>query len=403
MAAEETLDVVAVFGPEHGFRGDKQAETGDEIVYIDKATRLPVFSAYNMDETQITKVMVDLNITAVVVDMQDVGVRLYTFIWTLYDTMKAAADKSLNEQVSFIILDRPNPLGGELVDGPLLNMTCCSSGYGRFPITHIHGLTIAELASLFNSAIGLPSTNIIVVPMLRWLREMRWGDTGLLWVPPSPNVPTPNTAIAYGATVFLEATTVAEGRGTTTPFELFGAPFLNAERLASRLNRDFYCSSPLAGLQGQHMQPQSTRSRFEGGESRNRNVFRAAYFQPTFSKYNGTTVPGAQWFDSSSRCAQDTVSLPTTSIPHSKFGAMSTFAEGTAILIATKDLSLPADSFQWDGSWFGHPGTQLIDQYAGTPLYRELIDSGESWQRVVEVFAHDVWEFQVVRKSVLLY
>jgi uncharacterized protein YbbC (DUF1343 family) len=198
MAAEQFLDVVAVFGPEHGFRGEKQAETGDEIMYIDEATQLPVFSAYNMDPPEITQVLIDMNITMVLVDMQDVGVRLYTFIWTMYDVMTAAASPTLNSAVSFVITDRPNPLGGLLVDGPLLNMSCCASGYGLYPITHIHGLTIAELALLFNKAVHLPAANIITIPMRNWRRHMTWTETGLPWIPPSPNVPTPHTAVAYG-------------------------------------------------------------------------------------------------------------------------------------------------------------------------------------------------------------
>lgn len=229
MAKEESLDVVAVFGPEHGFRGEKQAETGDEAMYIDEATGLPVFSAYNMSPEEMAKVMIDLNVTAVLVDMQDVGVRLYTFVWTMYNVMTAVSlDTSLRENTVIVITDRPNPIDGVTVDGPLIDMSCCASGYGLFPITHIHGLTIAELAVLFNSAINLPPRNILPVLMKRWRRSYTWADTGLLWIPPSPNIPTPHTALAYGVTVFLEATTISEGRGTTTPFQLFGAPFLNA-------------------------------------------------------------------------------------------------------------------------------------------------------------------------------
>jgi uncharacterized protein YbbC (DUF1343 family) len=237
LAIENSVNLIAIFGPEHGFRGEKQAETGDELMYIDEQTQLPVYSAYNMNPKQISHVIEMMNITAILVDMQDVGVRLYTFIWTMYDVMTAASmtmtttpGAEAAHKVSIIICDRPNPLGGLLVNGPMLNMSCCRSGYGKYPIPHIHGLTIAELASLFNTSpeINLPAENIIPIPMKNWNRQMLWKDTGLVWVPPSPNIPTPDTAIAYGATVFLEATTVSEGRGTTTPFEVFGAPFLNA-------------------------------------------------------------------------------------------------------------------------------------------------------------------------------
>lgn len=245
MAADARLNVVAVLSPEHGFRGDKQAETGDPLFYIDKPTGLPVFSAYNMTTEQLTKVLVDMNIEAVLVDMQDVGVRLYTFVWTMYEVMQAVSTVHQQNDTSVlrvVITDRPNPLGGELVDGPLVNMSCCASGYGRLPIPFLHGMTIAELGLLFNDALHIPSDFVIVVKMLNWDRHMSWvvskdaSFTYPPWIPPSPNLPTVMSAHTYGAIVFLEATTAAEGRGTTTPFTMFGAPFLDAE-----VNH-FYCS-----------------------------------------------------------------------------------------------------------------------------------------------------------------
>ena len=230
ISSNKSINLIGIFSPEHGFRGDKQAEIGDQLIYIDKLTKLPVFSAYNMNIQQISKVIEELNITMIVVDMQDVGVRLYTFIWTMYHIMIAISTSSLYNKVTFVICDRPNPLGGLLVSGPMLNISCCKSGYGEYPIPHIHGLTIAELALLFNQSpeINLSIENIIPIQMKGWKRNMKWKDTKLSWIPPSPNIPTPNTALLYGATVFLEATTISEGRGTTTPFEIFGAPFLNA-------------------------------------------------------------------------------------------------------------------------------------------------------------------------------
>ena len=212
---------MAVFSPEHGFRGEKQAESGDPIVYRDEVTGLPVFSAYNMTPSELSHVLTRMNITMVVVDMQDVGVRLYTFIWTMYNMMEAAT----SADVTVLVTDRPNPLGN-IIDGPLLNTSCCISGYGRFAIPHMHGMTIAELASLFASTLH---TSLITVTMLHYHRTMSWDATELPWTPPSPNIPTVSSAIAYAASVFLEATTVSEGRGTTTPFEYFGAPFLNAQ------------------------------------------------------------------------------------------------------------------------------------------------------------------------------
>lgn len=238
MNADPRTNVVAVFSPEHGFRGDKQAETGDPLFYIDQPTGLPVFSAYNMTAKQMSAVMKELNIEAVLIDMQDVGVRLYTFVWTMYAIMEGAsmlhhADAATKPKI--VITDRPNPLGGELVDGPLINMTCCRSGYGRLPIPFLHGMTIGELGLLFNGVFNIPRDYVEVVKMTHWDRAMVWTtlaqSSGVFppWIPPSPNLPTVASAHAYGASVFLEATTAAEGRGTTTPFTLFGAPFLDAE------------------------------------------------------------------------------------------------------------------------------------------------------------------------------
>ena len=153
------------------------------------------------------------------------GVRLYTFIWTMYNMISASTISSTR----VMIADRPNPLGGNTVEGPLLNSTCCSSGYGLFPITHIHGMTIGELALLFNSLFNVQMT---VIQTKNWRRNMIWAEEGLglentlisrsgvasnvsypPWIPPSPNIPTTRTALAYGATCFLEATTASEGRG----------------------------------------------------------------------------------------------------------------------------------------------------------------------------------------------
>ena len=231
--------LLTVLSPEHGFRGDHQAEHGDRQ-YVDPSTGLPVWPAYSLPVANITAVLHDLKVGRVVVDMQDAGVRLYTFIWTMYKVMAAASAMGAR----LVVLDRPNPLGGDdgAVAGPQLNMSCCASGYGMAPITHQHGLTIGELATLFAEQLN---TSVDVVKMQGWHRAMRWRDTGLNWIPPSPNLPFPASANAYPATVFLEATTAAEGRGTTTPFTLFGAPWLSAYALAQRLNTGANSSAAL--------------------------------------------------------------------------------------------------------------------------------------------------------------
>eukprot|EP01032_Pedospumella_encystans_P025769 gene25769-29113_t len=381
MSQDERLQVVAVFSPEHGFRGDKQAETGDPLFYIDKPTGLPVFSAYNMTAEQMSKVLQDMNIEAVLIDMQDVGVRLYTFVWTMYALMEGASllhhsTLSAGPKPIVVITDRPNPLGGELVDGPLVNMSCCASGYGRLPIPFLHGMTIGELGLLFNSVFKIPTDDVIVVKMLHWERHMTWtsfqeaNSVFPPWIPPSPNLPTVMSAHAYGATVFLEATTVAEGRGTTTPFTLFGAPFLDAEDLAARLNKDFHCAqssssaSRTASAQRKQVRSAATAPSSSSSSSKKSaagSCYRAAYFQPTWSKYNHTVVPGVQWFPWRSVQA---ATLLTSNLPSTNNTASaSPFVQGVQILCAMRDLSVPADAFQWDGSWFGHDGTELIDFY----------------------------------------
>jgi uncharacterized protein YbbC (DUF1343 family) len=169
--------LLAVLSPEHGFRGDHQAEHGDDHEYIDPFTKLPVWPAYSMPRENISSVLETLQIERVVVDMQDAGVRLYSFVWTMYKVMATAAAAG----AKLVVLDRPNPLGGDesAVAGPLLNLSCCASGYGMAPITHQHGMTIGELAMLFAATLNC---SVEVVKMRGWDRTMRWRDTGLVWV-----------------------------------------------------------------------------------------------------------------------------------------------------------------------------------------------------------------------------
>ena len=345
LRAAANASLVTVLSPEHGFRGDHQAERGDRQ-YVDNSTGLTVWPAYSLPIPNITDVLRREAIERVVVDMQDVGVRLYTFVWTMHKVMAAAAAAGAR----LVVLDRPNPLGGEdsVVAGPLLNSSCCASGYGMEAVTHQHGLTIGELATLFAARLNC---TVDVVRMRGWRRSMRWRDTGLPWILPSPNLPTPTSVDAYPATVFLEATTVAEGRGTSTPFTLFGAPWLDAHALVRRLTSNGTAAP-----------------------------FRAAWFTPVWSKYNGTDCEGAAW------------------VRDVRGG----FAAGVEILSAVRALA-PPGRFRWDGSWFGHPGSILVDEYAGTPRLRELLEAGTPWQQVVAEFAADEAAFRDARRPFLLY
>ena len=356
LTSDRRFDTVALLGPEHGFRGERQAETGDPDVYIDDATGLPVYSAYRFNVTQIADVLASHRVSTVVVDMQDVGVRLYTFVWTLHKVMAAAAEQG---GVGVVICDRPNPLGGVRIEGPLLD-PAFASGYGLERVPHVHGMTIGELATLFQSRIA-PGGGLTVIRHVGWQRNQTWESTGLAWVPPSPNLPTLDTAMAYPSTVFLEATTVAEGRGTTTPFLIFGAPFLSASALATTLNALFRCTT--------------------------RACFRAAFFEPTFSKFNGTVVNATQWL------------LQRTPMTGKRDGVWA----ASAILQTVQALASPSSTFRFDGSAFGHPGAILFDWYAGTSRYRELIMSGASADAIADAFAPDVAAFAADRLPFLLY
>lgn len=256
LAGLHDVDLVAVFGPEHGFRGTAQAG-GSEGFFVDEKTGLPVYDTHGRSGQQLADIFEQSGVDVVMFDIQDVGARFYTFIWTMYDCMEAAAmiDRS------FIVLDRPNPISGISAEGPVLHPEF-STFVGRKPISQRHGMTVGELAPMFNKefvrdAVG-KKVDLTVVPMRNWAREMVFEDTGLPWVLPSPNMPTPDTSSVYVGTCYFEGTNLSEGRGTTRPFELLGAPYIDW-----RLNQDLR-SRALAGCE-----------------------FREAYFAPTFSKYQG--------------------------------------------------------------------------------------------------------------------
>jgi uncharacterized protein YbbC (DUF1343 family) len=225
------VSVAALFSPEHGIRGTGSAgnAVGDTV---DLESGIPVYSLYGARHAP-TPEMLD-RVDILLYDIQDVGARFYTYISTMLACMDAAATR----KIPFVVLDRPNPLGGLLVDGPVMEDSL-RSFVGAAPIPVVYGLTCGELAAMANGegwlAGGKPC-ELTVVPMAGWKRDMQWRATGLQWVPPSPNIPDPETALAYPVTCFLEATNISEGRGTTAPFRIIGAPFIHGDHLARRLN-----------------------------------------------------------------------------------------------------------------------------------------------------------------------
>lgn len=218
----------ALFSPQHGFYAERQDNMVESADRQDPVTGLPVFSLYG-DTRVPTRAMMD-PIDVLLVDLQDVGTRVYTFVYTLSYCMEAA--RRYGKKI--IVLDRPNPLGGTRVEGNLLTPDC-SSFVGRYPLPMRHGLTIGELATVFNTRFGI-GCDLEVVTMQGWRREMVFSETALPWVAPSPNLPTPASALVYPGQVIWEGTNISEGRGTTQPFELFGAPFIAPDRLLEKVD-----------------------------------------------------------------------------------------------------------------------------------------------------------------------
>ncbi len=252
----ERYDLVALYGPEHGIRGDAQA--GDHVgSAVDSRTGLPAHSLYGGSRHLSTETAAGVDV--LVFDMQDIGVRYFTYLYTLTNLMADCAALG----IPLVLLDRVNPLGGA-VEGTLLDERFASF-VGKFAIPNRYGLTIGEFARFVNGEHGL-GCDLHVVPCAGWRRSLRWEDTDLNWVPPSPNMPTTETALCYPGTCFIEGTNLSEGRGTARPFELIGAPWLDADDFAGELNA--------LGLPGVR--------------------FRPAHFQPWFSKHAGQPCHGVQ-------------------------------------------------------------------------------------------------------------
>ncbi len=217
----------ALYAPQHGFFAEKQDNMVESADLIDPDLNIPVFSLYGRTRRPTAEMFAPIDL--LLVDLQDVGTRVYTFVYTLSYCLEAA--REYGKKV--IVLDRPNPIGGIAVEGNCLAADCASF-VGRYPLPMRHGLTVAELALLFNDHFGI-GCQLDVVPMGGWQRWMYHPDTGLPWVAPSPNLPTPASALVYPGQVLWEGTNISEGRGTTQPFEVFGAPFLDPKKLLADL------------------------------------------------------------------------------------------------------------------------------------------------------------------------
>ena len=338
--------LVALFAPEHGLTGAAQ-DHAPIAGARDPATGLPVVSLYGRRRAPTAPMLAGLD--TLVCDLQDVGARYYTFVWTMALAMGACARAG----VRMIVLDRPNPLGGARVEGNVLDPRFASF-VGLYPLPVRHGMTIGELALYLNTRHGL-RCDLDVIPMSGWRRAMLWEETGLPWVPPSPNMPTPDTARVYPGACLIEATNLSEGRGTTRPFEWVGAPFIDAKHLAGALNAE--------GLPGVR--------------------FRPCRFQPTFHKWKGRVCGGVQ--------------LHVTNRERFK-----PYLTGLA-LIATARRLYPR-GFAWRKPPYEFEGKKLpIDILCGTDVIRRQIQAKRSLARIEAAWQPALRAFVRSRRPYLLY
>ncbi|HLU65749.1 MAG TPA: DUF1343 domain-containing protein [Kofleriaceae bacterium] len=343
------LELVALFGPEHGLRGDAQ-----DMIAVDQArdrrTGLPVYSLYGHDEASLAPRPDELaGLDAVLFDIQDVGARYYTYVWTLALAMRACARAG----VSVIVLDRPNPIGGELVEGGAI-----APGYESFvglvSLPNRHGMTAGEIARLVLARERL-DLDLAIVPMDGWSRAMRYADTGLPWVLPSPNMPTEDTALVYPGMCLIEGTELSEARGTTRPFEMAGAPFIDGEALA-------------AALEAEHL---------PGAR------FRPLVFTPQFQKHAGAACGGVQIHVTDRR-------------------AFRPYLTGVAFLRAVRSL-WPAELAWRTRAYEFVDRIPAIDLLCGSPAVREGIDAGASLADLAATWADAERAFCDERRAYLLY
>ncbi len=328
--------LTALFAPEHGIRGF--IEAGDNVVTkVDERTGIPVYSIYGNIQRPTPEMLKDVDV--LIYDIQDAGVRFYTFISTMGEGLEAAAEKG----IPYIVLDRPNVLADTRLEGPVLDMKF-KSFVGAYPIPIRFGMTLGELAGFHNDRLA-KKADLKVVRMKNWKRSMWYDQTGLPWVLPSPNIPSLSCAIAYPGTCLVEGTNVSEGRGTTMPFELIGAPYIDAFKLAEELAK-----LKLPGV-----------------------VFRPAGFTPTFSKYQGQVCQGVQVI-----VMDRDIFEPVRTGMH---------------LIRTIKALHPA-KFEWRNS---------IDRLSGSDAFRLAMDRGDTPEAFLKAQAADLKEYDTIRRKHLLY
>jgi len=347
VAAAEGVTLAAIFGPQHGFRSDVQDNMVETPHRDDPRRRVPIYSLYS--ETREPTAEMLRGVDVLLVDLQDIGARIYTYIYTMANCMRAAA----RHGVPVIVCDRPNPIGGTAVEGACLRRGW-ESFVGLFPIPMRHGMTIGELAQLFNKEFGI-GASLDVIPMEGWTRSAYADSSGLPWVMPSPNMPTLDTAIVYPGTVLFEGTMLSEGRGTTRPFELVGAPWIDAERFAGEMNT--------LGLDGAY--------------------FRPAGFEPTFQKHAKQPCGGCQIH------VTDRESFKPVK---------------TGVALIDRFRRFDPVRFEWRQPPYEYEHEKMpIDILAGSDMLRQQIERGVPIEEIAASWRDDEEQFRRLREPYLLY
>lgn len=344
---EGLFEIAAVFGPQHGIWGHTQDNMIEWEGYLDPRTGIPFHSLYG-EHREPTDAMLE-GIDLLVVDLPDIGTRYYTFLWTLALCMKAC--ERLGTPV--LVLDRPNPIGGHIVDGTVLD-PAFESFVGLYPLPMRHGMTLGEFAG-YMRAIYFPKCRLEVVEVEGWDRRQWFDETGLFWAMPSPNMPSLETALVYPGMCLIEGTRLSEGRGTTRPFEIFGAPYIDGWSLADKLN-----AAKLPGV-----------------------VFRPIQFQPTFQKYAGEVCEGC-------------------------FIHVTDRERYPSVLVAVAVLRQVVEDYRRDFRWLDPPyeyeyEKMPIDILAGNSWLREAIEVGTPLSQIDERMQVERESFAETRRQFLVY
>jgi len=337
----------SVFAPQHGFGLTDQDNMVEWQSFEDSRTGLPFISLYGNHRKPTVKMLKGLS--SIVADLQDIGSRYYTYLWSLYLCLQSCVETD----VLLIVLDRPNPINGIDIEGPGVDSEFFSFvGLADIPIRH--GCTMGEILTLIASENGI-SDNLEIIPMSGWQRDMFWGDTGLPWINPSPNMPSPEASLIYPGGCLIEATNISEGRGTVAPFYQYGAPWIDAYDLAAAMDAE-----RLPGV-----------------------VFRPCFFQPTSNKYSNEKCQG--------------VFLHITD--RSSFRPAITFYN---LIRAVKNLF--PEKFTWRKPPYEYEYDKLpIDILTGGVRFREAIEEDIGWGKISDLWSENEKNFQKKRQQFLIY